>query len=541
MRRLALLAILAGSCTMQGAAPSTPPDAATTRPTTTNPAEATTDPMGLTCWSAPAVGEPGEIRLVDVTESTGLVAPLTGMYGHAAIWTDTDSNGRADLYVGTYADRPSEDYARRGATGPSPDRLLLWDGDGFELGADIPEARSRSSGGASADFDGDGDLDLVVSRNMTRRSEDMAPTQIYENVDGVLRVVAESGIPERLGGRSVAVLDQDQDGMLDLFVAEDRHTGGESVLLRNRGGLRFEEVEAGLPDGVHGLGVVAADFDVDGLQDLFVAGSNRLFLSDGPGRFEEAGGDVFDWDPLGEEDDVAGASAADVNRDGLLDLAVGHHFNSTVENGKRVAVRLYLNLGEGMFRDVTEPAGLVPLPTKGPHVGLNDLNNDGWPDLLTSASSGAGPAIFMHQGVEDGVPRFSAPERLGEHYWVGSPTVDYDHDGRLDVFLLEWEPALPSLLLRNETAGGNWLQVSVGPEHGHGVGWRVEVHDDNGLIGAREITVTQGYASGVLPVAHFGLGPADDVTVRLVPPGAAPITIDHVTANQHLRWPAGCS
>ena len=487
MRRLALLAILACSCAMQGAVPSTPTDP-DTRPTTTDSAEATPVTKGLTCWSAPAAGEPGEIRLVDVTEETGLVTPLTGMYGHAAIWTDSDSDDRADLYVGTYADRPSEDYAQRGATGPSPDRLLLWDGDGFDLENDMPEARSRSSGGASADLDGDGDLDLVVSRNMTRRSDDMAPTQIYENVDGVLRVVADSGVPEKLGGRSVAILDQDRDGMLDLFVAEDRYTGGESVLLRNEGGLRFEEVDAGLPGGIDGLGVVAADFDLDGLQDIFVAGSNRLFLSDGPGQFEEAGGDVFDWEPLGEEDDVAGASAADVNRDGLLDLAVGHHFNSTVENGKRVAVRLYLNLGEGEFRDVTEAAGLVPLPTKGPHVGLNDFDNDGWPDLLTSASSEAGPAIFMHQGVKDGIPHFSAPERLGEHYWVAAPTVDYDRDGRLDVFLLEWEPALPSLLLRNETAGGNWLEVSVGPEHDHGIGWRVEVHEDGVLIGAREIT-----------------------------------------------------
>ncbi|MGH3650062.1 MAG: CRTAC1 family protein, partial [Acidimicrobiia bacterium] len=182
-----------------------------------------------------------------------------------------------------------------------------------------------------------------------------------------------------------------------------------------------------------------------------------------------------------------------------------------------------------------------PLPTKAPHVELNDFDNDGWPDLLTSAAAGDGPAIFTHQGLEDGVPRFSTPQAPGPQYWTAAPAADYDRDGRLDVFLLEWEPSLPSLLLRNETETGNWLEVSVDGDNGFGLGWRIEVHDVDELIGAREITVTQGYAAGVLPFAHFGLGDREEVTVRLVPPGGAdPIVLEAVTANQHIRWPGGC-
>lgn len=496
---------------------------------------------GLSCWSSDVDGSPGQVAFDDVTDELNLVDPLKGMHGHAAIWTDADGDDRPDLYVGTFADREDEIYQQRGAEGAGPDRLMVQGNDGFTMDESLPEAFSRSSGGATADLDNDGDLDLVVSRNIKDSSLGQAPTTILENTGGEYSI-AGGGIPEELGGRSVGVLDFDGDGLFDLFIVEDRFTGGSSVLLRNEGDLNWSDANtsAGLPDDVHGLGLVVGDFDNDGHQDLFVSGSNRLFLADGPGRFEEADSSVFQWETYGNEDDVAGASAADVNRDGLLDLAIGHHYNSTLDFGEQVPVRLYLNRGGGEFEDVTEAAGLTPLPTKAPHVELNDFDNDGWPDLLTSASAGDGPALFMHKGLQDGVPTFATPEGLGDpQYWVAAPTSDYNRDGRLDVFLVEWEPALPSLLLQNATDVGNWIQVSVDGENGFGIGWRVEVRDGEELLGARDITVTQGYSAGVLPVAHFGLGDLHEVEVTLTPPGQDPIALGEVAANQHIRWP-GC-
>lgn len=497
-----------------------------------------------TCWASASEGHSGPISFQDVTESLGLIAPLTGMHGHAAIWSDVNGDDFPDLYVGTFADRDNERYQLRGAEGRSPDRLLINDSGAFRVDESLPEVYSRSSGGVGVDIDSDGDLDMVVSRNTDEPEPGQSPTQVLENVDGVLRVVEDSGIPADLGGRSVGVLDYDQDGFLDLFIAEDRFAGESSVLFRNDGDLHFTDVgaEAGIPTGVHGLGVAVADFDGDSLADIFVSGSNRLFLSDGPGSFAEADSSVFEWQAHGDEDDVAGASVADVNRDGLLDLAVGQHYNSTVDDGERVSVRLYLNQGDGEFLDVTEAAGLTALPTKAPHVELNDFDNDGWPDLLTSASAGAGPALFVHQGLDGDVPRFSTPDGLGDpQYWVAAPAADYDRDGRLDVFLLEWEPALPSLMLRNDTATGNWLQVSVDGAEGFGIGWRVDVLDGDTIVGAREITVTQGYSAGVLPIAHFGLGELAEVDVLLRPPGGAdPVLVEGVSVNQHIRWPGGC-
>lgn len=512
--------------------------------TVTETAPAQPDGSGPGCWSAASSGNTGPIRFEDVTASVGLDEPLKGMHGHTAIWTDTNGDDWPDLFVGTFADRETEAYRERGAEGPAPDRLLHG-GDGrFVVDEGFTGAFSRSSGGVGADLDNDGDLDLVVARNTDEPEPGQDPTQIYENVDGALQVVEDSGIPADLGGRSVGVLDYNQDGRLDLFIAEDRFAGENSVLFRNEGDLHFADAndDAGIPEGVHGLGVAVADFDRDGLADIFVSGSNRLFISDGPGSFLEADSSVFEWELYGDEDDVAGASVADVNGDGLLDLVLGQHFNSTLEFGEAVSVRLYLNEGDGSFRDVTEEAGLVPIPTKAPHVELNDFNNDGLPDLLTSAIADDGPALFVNQGLENGVPVFAAPEGMGDaQYWVAAPSVDYDRDGRLDVFLLEWEPSLPSILLHNTGETGHWLQVSVDADNGHGLGWLVEVLDDDQLVGAREITVTQGYSAGVMPIAHFGLGDLDVVDVRLTPPGGAdPHLIEEVSADQHIRWPDGC-
>ena len=325
-------------------------------------------------------------------------------------------------------------------------------------------------------------------------------------------------------------------------------------MLRNEGGLRFSDVTAavGLPADVHGLGVAVADFTDDGHLDFFVSGSNRMFVSTGDASFMEADTSVFQWEYFGDEDDVAGVSVGDVNRDGRLDIVVGHHFNSTVDDGTRVAVRLYLNRGvdedgEPLFEDVTEEAGLPGLSTKAPHVEINDFDNDGWPDILTSASaeSGSTVAVFRNEGLRGSIPIFSSPVGMGsKQYWVAAPSGDFDRDGRLDLFLLEWEPALPSLLMHNDSSSGHWLEVSVGAELGFGIGWRVEVFEgpnvDGDLLGARDITVTQGYSAGVAPTAHFGLGEVTVVTVRLTSPGGQPVVLSEVSADQHMRYPSGC-
>ena len=514
------------------------------------------DPEGIACWQAPLADGPEGIAFSDVTEASGLVEPLLGMYGHAAAWGDVDADGWVDLFAGTFADRPAEEYQARGADGPSPDRLLIGGPDGFRVDEGFPEARGRTSGAAFADLDADGDLDLVVSRNTRQSPGGARPSDVFENEGGAFAAVADPGIPAGLVGRSIGVLDVDRDGLLDLFVAEDRWTGGSSVLLRNTGSLEFEDATSasGLPADIAGFGVGVSDLTGDGHADLFVAGSNRLFVSNGDGTFHEADATVFRWTTFGGEDDVTGVAIADVNRDGLPDILLGQHYNSTVDFGRSVPVRLYLNEGtngdgDPAFRDVTEESGLVGLPTKAPHVELVDVDNDGWPDVLTTASAadGSRPAVFRHLGLEDGVPRFSPPEGLGSpQYWVAGPTADVDRDGRVDVFLVEFLPSLPSKLLRNESASGHWLTISIGPELGGGIGARVAVYRAGGLgdladlLGMRDIVASQGYSAGSLAEAHFGLGAETGVDVRVELGDGSIIDLEGLAVDRYLRLPAGC-
>lgn len=553
-------AALVVGCASEGTAPDGDGDGATGG-TAQRDAGAATPATGdvarLTCWEAPAAGAGGrDITFEDVTDGSDLLDPLTGMYGHASAWGDVDGDGFPDLFVGTFADRPQDDYRERGASGASPDVVLRGDGTGF-VDAGLAEAFGRSSGAVFADLDNDGSLDLVVARNPRDEERADAPTTVYANSgDGTFTPVEDSGVDPTLGGRSIGVLDVDGDGLLDLFIVEDVYEGGSSRLYRNRGAMAFEDVteQAGLPLDVHGLGLATGDVNDDGFTDLFVGGSNRLFVGDGSG-FDEATSDVFEWPTYGGEDLVAGAVFGDVDGDGRPDLVVGHHYNSTLDDGREVPVRLYLNrTGEPGatpdFVDVTDEAGLVPLPTKAPDLRLVDLDNDGWLDLVTTASAddGAGPAVFRHRGeLDDGVPQFDAPSGLGDaQYWISGPAADVDRDGRVDLLLVEWEPALPSLLLRNTSDAGHWLSVSVGSDLGGGVGTIVAAYepggagDDDRLVGRAEIVASAGYTSGNELVAHLGLGSRTEVDLVVSPPGHDEVVLTSVPVDRHLRVPDGC-
>ena len=531
----------------------TPPTTTTTTPptTTTRPTDGK-EHSGIVCWTAEPAPGTGQISFSDATVEMGLVEPLTGMYGHAAAWGDINEDQYLDLLVGTFADRPVDIYVHRGASGPAPDRLLSRSGDGYVLNDGFPQTYGRTSGAAFADLDSDGDLDVVLSRNV-KEDQALDATAIYENVGGAYRAV-ESGISSSLGGRSVGVLDYDGDGLLDLFIAEDRYRGGRSRLYRNLGDLQFSDVTglAGLPEDLAGLGVATADVDDDGDVDLFVAGDNRMFIGTGDG-FEEVSTDVFRWPPVGDEDDPAGAAFGDVDRDGRPDLVIGQHFNSTVDFGVPAPVRLFLNRtmsgGGIVFEDVTTASGLLPLPTKAPHVEIVDMDNDGWPDIVTSASAGDGtrPAVFRNLGLDGGIPRFEEPAGLGDsQYWVAGPAGDVDQDGRLDLLLVEFEPSLPSLLMRNESASGNWLEVSLGVE-ADGIGSRVFVYEPRGssgsegrLLGSAGITAARGYSAGVAAIAHFGLGDVEFVDVVVQLPDGRELVEPDVPVNRHIRLPEGC-
>src|SRR5678815_2213201 len=112
-------------------------------------------------------------------------------------------------------------------------------------------------------------------------------------------------------------------------------------------------------------------------------------------------------------------------------------------------------------------------------------------------------------------------------YMAAGPSCDFDRDGKLDLFLANWWIESRSLLLRNETPGGHWLDVRVEGRKGvnrMGIGARVKVYpagqlaDPKALLGAGEIRAGYGYCSGQEAVAHFGLGRVESMDVEVILP-----------------------
>lgn len=415
------------------------------------------------CWAdQPAAGT--GVEFTDATQSFGLLDPLTGMHGHAAAAGDVNDDGWTDLFVGSFADREPEVYAARGATGPSPDRVLLGGPDGFVIDESFPDVRGRSSGAVFADLDADGDDDLVVTRNQ-RGTSGIAgqPSAIYENIGEGW--VERATVAPDIGARSVAAVELDGDGTLDLVIAGDRYGDGPTKVYQGDGAFGFDDVSAewGVPDDLTGLALATVDLDGDGWLDVVVNGDRRVLLGGADG-FTVADVPELTWVAFGEEDDPAGIAVGDLDGDDRPDLVLGQHFNSTVDFGERVPVRILLNrseAGQPKMIDVTTESGSPALWTKAPHVALVDVDNDGLNDVVTSAATADGLPLVLRQSERvDGTPRFETigDEGNGE-YFVTGVTDDFDRDGRVDTLLLAWEPERASLFARNESSSGSWLQL----------------------------------------------------------------------------------
>jgi hypothetical protein len=477
---------------------------------------------------------------------------LEAMGGGVALF-DYNNDGRLDLFF-TNGAALKEPMAK----GDLPDksnpkywnRLYGQKDDGtFE---DVTTAaglkgETYSMGVASADYDNDGYTDLFVTG--------FGSNQLYHNNrDGTFTDVTQK-LGLRGGGwsTSAAWLDYDRDGRLDLFVGRylewdfeagsiycgdlrpgfrafchpDNFSGIANIIYRQLADGSFADVSAATGiAGVQGkaLGVALADFDNDGLTDIFVANDSfrqTLFHNKGNGRFEDiAVSSGAGYDENGKTFAGMGVDTGDYDNDGFMDVFITTLSNETYP--------LYHNEGDLSFSYATNSSavGQITLLYSGWGTRFVDVDNDGQRDLFVAQSHVLDtiektssylkykqPPLLMLNTPRGFV---NVSTTAGSSFQValsgrGAAFGDINNDGWIDAVISSLDG--PPVVLRNTGARNHWLGVSlVGTMSNRGgLGSRVTVSDSNGKKQIFDVSTASSYLSANDPRLLVGLGTAKQV------------------------------
>ena len=431
----------------------------------------------------------------DVTDRAGLRGDG---YSVGAAAADYDNDGHVDLYIAGYnrnflyhnnGDGTFTDVTEKaGVTGVSSSGKKLW-----------------GIAAAWVDYDNDGKLDLFVTNYLDwsfassrvcgspGKRLSCSPTfykgqpniLYHNNGDGTFTDVSEStGISRHIGkGMGVAVADYNDDGWMDIFVANDND---RNFLFRNRGGKGFDEV---------------------GIESFVAYTDNGIPVS-------SMGVDFRDWDNNG--------------RPSIVVTALGGE-----------TFPLFHNEGNGLFSDDSYKAGIGfgSFQMSGWGVGIQDFDNDGYKDLFTANSHVSENAdidgkqhyrqpnaVFrnMHDGTFQDVSNQAGAALQLRAAHRGCAFGDLNNDGKIDVVVSAIGG--PAELLYNTSRSNNhWILIrTVGVKSNRdGIGTRIKIIGASGLVQYNHVTTAGSYASSNDPRVHFGLGP------------------DKFINEIELRWPSG--
>ncbi|HET9192947.1 MAG TPA: CRTAC1 family protein [Vicinamibacterales bacterium] len=366
-------------------------------------------------------------------------------------------------------------------------------------------------GACAGDYDNDGRIDLYITN--------ASANALYRNAGGgsFTDVTAAAGVGSTRWASSCGFLDFDRDGDLDIFVTNYvtmgknanrvcrggtpavrvychplNFEGTQNTLYRNNGKGTFTDVvaQAGIATfRGNGLGVAVADYDDDGLVDVFVANDavpNFLFHNDGKGRFTETAlgaGVAVATD--GQARAGMGTMFGDYDGDGRVDLVVTNHETEMHS--------LFRNLGGGLFADATVPSGVGPATV--PYVGFGvvffDYDNDSDLDLAEVNGHVIDNVAQVRNGgryaqkrllLQNTGGRFrdvsaqSGPAFAAESVGRTLASGDIDNDGDLD--LLVTNNGGRAELLRNDggnRANGLLIRLAGEKSNRDGIGARLRI------------------------------------------------------------------
>jgi enediyne biosynthesis protein E4 len=308
-------------------------------------------------------------------------------------------------------------------------------------------------------------------------------------------------LPETMGS-GAAFIDYDNDGRPDILLINGGNFPGHNLkhvtmkLYHNNGDGTFSDVtaRAGLAVEMYGMGVAIGDYDNDGWDDIYVTGlgESRLFHNERNGTFKDV------TQTAGVNNTGYGASAAwfDYDKDGKLDLFVtnyvkwsekddifcaldGHHKSyCTPEAYPGESPRLYHNLGNGHFEDVTEKSGIYSPTSKSLGVAIVDYDMDGWPDIAVSNDTEANKLFhnnhngtFTEQAVQAGIAYSEDGIARGA---MGIDADDFDRSGR------------PSLAI------GNFSNQMLGLYHNEGHRFFIDIAPSSSMGRASLLSLSFG-------------------------------------------------
>mgnify|MGYP005846075043 CR=1 FL=1 len=371
-----------------------------------------------------------------------------------------------------------------------------------------------------ADYNNDGFLDLFMTSETSGR--------LYRNSgNGTFDDVTSSAFRRSLKGGNISLFaDFDHDGDLDIFIA----AMNTNLLYRNNADGTFEEQseKMGLAgEKINSTDAAFLDFDEDGDLDLFVAnetGKNYLHSNQREGLFK----DVASQSGVLTDNGTSAVAAGDYDNDGFLDLFIASSDGN--------ASSLFHNLRNGTFEKIELPDELSATlrNVRIYDVAFVDLDNDGFIDLLAAGEpkekDGKGIMLFHNDGkasFEDATSIL--PDNIKSARQIA--VFDYNDDGDMDIALAALDGG--TYLLRNNGGNiGHYIKMKL-------VGLRAGSAKNNYFgIGAKvELRAGELYQSKIVtdPYIHFGIGSRTKADViRIVWTNGVPQNMFFPGANQDL-------
>ncbi len=485
---------------------------------------------------------------------------------------DFDRDGRLDLFVpgGGRFDSSKQPSGRTSSLfrqHPAAAHVNSSFAD-VSVGAKVEQSPHFSHGGIVSDYDNDGFDDILLTG--------YGGLQLFRNLgDGTFeQISSEAGLTDNLWSSSAAWADFNGDGANDIYVAHYVDWSPEHDPQCFMGDDVTREVcpprsFSGLPDSLYlsdgsggfldasrllsevppskGLGVAAADIDLDGDTDVYVTNDTKMnFLlinEEGKGFIESGASSATGYGDTGQEDGSMGVDIGDYNGDGLPDIWVTNYENESFA--------LYRSFDGRVFQHVSRSTGISSAGglSVGWGTAFGDLDLDGDEDLFvanghvirhpSNSPLNQRPLLLLNEDRKRfrEVAATAGSYMSSEHMSRGVAMGDFDDDGDLDFFVSNVNQ--PLAILRNESVRlGNWIELELigvqSPRWAEGASVEFVLDEGRKILRLRKGGTS--YASTSDRRIHVGLGHCDRVAkINIYWPSGNVQILENVPANQKLQ------